>query len=1464
MQGPPEEIEQDIKKNMSEKRLSEPPMRRKVHTRVQSGTCNVCSAPCSSCMHLKLSCMGSKGDEFSDENCRVAATSQNSVNEDDALPFSSGAYDSLQHTSEASNLLSVNSNHDSLSENVDSKANIRRSDVADGSAESKMLLKSPFGGNIAVDQLSAAQGILDQKNLSNKHEHAKIVEGHDDNISCVSRANDVSTAVSHYDKNVDRKNLSFGSALVSSLGLEGSGKALLSPKSESLEILSNNTDASSRSPKFQSRCLSSPTNSQHSEEDTKLDACKDSSQHYSKLESEARKDAHHQPDGGFKCSNQVEKDQKSKVSVELPETLEPALQSVSGDDSDESEIVEHDVKVCDICGDAGREDLLAICSKCSDGAEHTYCMREMLQKVPEGDWLCEECKLSEEAENQKQGSDAERTNKARTQSSIKRLIETVDMTPASKRQAIETSFGKASSPKSSSPTRSPSLSRDSSFKSLDKGKVKLAHQTSFTNHTGLSSETVRASLIASRLQSSKGTLLKSNSFSTPNSKPKVKLVDEVPQKLKSSRDLDMKEGSARMISKSMSFRSVNPARSSATDSKVKMLTPKFSQSQEIKGLKQVKERNVFESKSVSKLDRPLLGSSLTTSSSVSVPKVNQKLTPRGESAMTSSTSNNKESKASQSDIKPGSLLRSNSIIARKGPENPVTSVRSLSINGMSTASVEQKFNQVTPKDEPSSSSSWTAERTSNTLDENQQDGLSRLRESSSQIEKTRESSDNRSKPIVAAGLKHLTCLKCKETGHAAELCTSARASDISGSRSVREEMSKGSKLKAAIEAAMLKKPGIFRKKKESDQSDGLSSSTMDAISEMASNDQFSSSNRSRNLVSDEGADEGQTDLGTCSLENCKQINSNDMKLINVHTREAILPSKAGDPGSMVKSSHALAAAPLFSKILTIPEHECIWQGAIEVRRGGKVFDLYGGVQAHLSTCASPRVLEVVSQFPHKISLDEVPRLSTWPKQFHDNGPKEYNIALYFFAKDLESYEKSYKNLSDNMIKRDLALKGSFDGVDFLIFSSAQLPENSQRWNMLFFLWGVFRGTRSNCKDPIKTSVIPSSNLMPLDMNTSDKTDTTLIGDVDSKVSSFEMNSEHQDGRLDSRPLSKSATVDALFSSDIRCTGTSQKEVALPDNRIDMKNQPFIQATETNIGSNCRQMDMDARCVDEDSSSIKAHTTDHDKGAREEKMVDGMEVDKDEAVVERNLNDDSISLDMETSSGKDLGIKQISSWQSNNRKRPLLDLEEKAVDTCDIASKRTPWNAGNDKLVDGESVNKKLKSGSCEQYGSGNSIGGNSFNDDLGPQLCDLGSSSSIERRICEKDAEEKVILEDVGASERYFFPVDSRRVPWKEYSSKDEDKFHDGVPNLELALGAETKPPPPLFVGMVEKNNNRENKSGDKVTEKEEEASLSLSLSFPFEDKEQKVKAVSKKEQLLPERRHVNTSLLLFGGFPDK
>ena len=54
-----------------------------------------------------------------------------------------------------------------------------------------------------------------------------------------------------------------------------------------------------------------------------------------------------------------------------------------------------------------------------------------------------------------------------------------------------------------------------------------------------------------------GTLFKSNSFNASNSKPKVRLVDEVvPEKQKAGKEhvyLDTKERSGRLIGKSMSI-----------------------------------------------------------------------------------------------------------------------------------------------------------------------------------------------------------------------------------------------------------------------------------------------------------------------------------------------------------------------------------------------------------------------------------------------------------------------------------------------------------------------------------------------------------------------------------------------------------------------------------------------------------------------------------------------------------------------------------------------------------------------------------------------------------------------------------------------------------------------------------------------------------------------------------------------
>ncbi|XWS58705.1 hypothetical protein CRYUN_Cryun08bG0057500 [Craigia yunnanensis] len=1379
-------------------------MSQKVHAKVESGTCNVCSAPCSSCMHLSIAQMGSKSDEFSDETDRVAVASQYSINEDKTG-------DSLQHSpSEASNLLCVNSSHDSYSENIESKATVRPSDAS-----------------------NASEDVGIQRAFSKKYDGSKGVEEYDDTISCASRASDANATLSYCNKDLDSKNSSRRSVSVSSLG---SGKVSSSQKLDLSELPSiKEEDAGSSSLRIQS-----PYSHSQSGKSAVGGSSKISPKIHPKSEADIDNNSGDPLDKAGKTLKEDEQDELNEL-VKFPDKQESSLQTVSGDEGYESDATEHDVKVCDICGDAGREDLLAICSKCTDGAEHTYCMREMLQKVPEDDWLCEECKLAEETESQKQGLDAEgkKANKlnSSTQSLGKRHAENLEGASAPKRQAVETNMG---SPKLLSPSRVSALSREGSFKNLDKGKVRPSLQISLGNNSGNEMpETVRSPTSGPRLQTPKGTLLKSNSFSSLISKPKVKLVDEVVlQKQKSAREhasLDSKEEPGRMMGKSMSFKFSNSGQLNAGESKFKMLSSKYPHVQDLKGLKQVKEQISFERKNFSKLDR--------SSSTVSTPKVDQKPTPRADTISYSSAINNRETKIAQSDGKPSTLSRSTSNLARKGVENAVTSAFGVSsTNGR--ISSEQKLNQVSLKEEPSSSSSWAAERQPGNFNGVMSDGLSRSSDSTNQSEKSRESTVSRSS-------KNVPCLKCKEMGHTAEYCSVSQASnaDLSAPRTSREEINKGNKLKAAIQAAIRLKPGIC---------------------ERTSQDPSSVSNKAKNMISVDGTHERKTNL-------CNQASIGNMKLLNSHSTDAVsIVSSVGNLSMRDISVPPLATVSAVSKMSAIPEHEYIWQGAFDVHKSGKPPEFCGGIQAHLSTLASPKVLEVVNTFPHKVSLNEVPRLTTWPSQFQDSGPKEDNIALYFFAKDLASYEKNYKILVDTMVKNDLALKGKFEGVELLIFPSNHLPEHCKRWNTLLFLWGVFKGRRANCSNS-SNACIPDATMLRLereiftDFDSVEKTCISTDRVCDNKVSSFEQTYggikaklEEQDGKIETKFLSRIPTSSTQVHPEMKCTSPLE-ESKVPDYRFDTELKPSLKATEINSGS--FKVEKEEMHLGEDYPSLKNRPT----GKQETVVgiIDGG------SVKIRDSKDDGYT-DGRTSSKRDLDC-----WRSNHQKSPYLDLTETVLEISTDKSQKMPWSEVKRVSVDGGSDNKKLKTGfsGIFQYSSARDQG--PFSDSLALDRHDLVSGSSFEEKRCDIACEEKVIPEDLGSSERFFFPVDSRRAgefclgdnskPWRELFVKDEDRVHDASPNLELALGAETRPSNrgilPFFVGTVDKNDNQDRPQDKVITRKQEEdvsASLSLSLSFPFPEKERNVKSVSKTEQLLPERHPVNTSLLLFGGFPDK
>ncbi|TYI58496.1 hypothetical protein E1A91_D11G362900v1 [Gossypium mustelinum] len=1317
-------------------------------------------------MHLSIAQMGSKSDEFPDETDHVAVGSQYSINEDKTG-------DSLYHRpSEASNLLSVNSSHDSYSESIESKATARPSDVANAMVD------------VGID-----------RTFSNKSE-SKGVESHVDSISCPGRASDANIAFSYSNKDLDSKNSSRSATSVCSLG---SGKA---PTSEKLELSEPaSVKEGSSSPRIQTPYLHSGSSKSAVGGSSEI-----SPKIHPKLEADIDDNGRDPLDKTGKNLKEDELDELNEF-VKLPEKQESPSQTASVDESFESDASEHDVKVCDICGDAGREDLLAICSKCTDGAEHTYCMREMLQKVPEGDWLCEECKLSEGTESQKQGLDAEgkKANKlsSSTRSLGKRHAENLEGASAPKRQAIQTNMG---SPKSLSPSRLSAFSREGSFKNLDKGKVRPSPQISLGNHSGNGMpEAVRTPPSGPRLQTSKGSLLKCSSFNTLNSKPKVKLVDEVViQKRKGAREhasFDSKEEPARIMGKSMSFKSGNSGRLNSGESKVKTLSSKYPHVQDLKGLKQVKEQISSERKNISKLNH--------SSSSVSTPKVDQKLTPRADAISHSSAINHRETKVVQSEGRPNTLSRSTSNLARKGVDNAVSSVVS-STNGRNSS--EQKVNPVSLKEEPSSSSSRASERQPSNNNGVMSDGLSQSVDSINQSEKSRESSVSRSS-------KRVPCLTCKGMGHTAEHCSVCQAScaDQSAPRTSREEINKGNKLKAAIEAAMRLKPGIC---------------------ERTSQDPSSVCDKAKNVISVESTDEGKTNI-------CNQASTANIKLLNSHSTDAV--SVVSSVGNLpVRDNYVppLATVSAVPKLSAIPEHEYIWQGAFDVNKLGKPPELCGGIQAHISTLASPKVLEVVNSFPHKVSLYEVPRLSTWPAQFHDSSPKEDNIALYFFAKDLESYQNNYKVLLDTMVKNDLALKGNFEGVELLIFPSNHLPEHCQRWNNLLFLWGVFKARKANCSNSSKSVCNPDASM--------------TFGGIKEKL-------EEQDVKVDTKFLSRIATSSTQVEPKMKCT-TTLEESKFPDSQSDTELKPCLLVTETNNGSfKVEKVEMH---IEEAKPSLNNCPT-----------------GKQEAVVEEKIGGDPVKIrdsKVDVCTDGKTSIRDLNSLQLNHPKTPFLDLTKPVPEVSTDTSQKLPWTEVKRVSVGRGCDNKKLITGFSGIYQYTSARDQVPFRDDgLASDRHYPGSGSLVEEKRCDIACEEKIIPEDMGSSERFFFPVESRgpgefrlgdnSKPWKELSLKDEDQVHDTSPNLELALGAETRPPNkgilPFFVGAMEKNDNR-NTPQDKVTKKQEEddvsASLSLSLSFPFPEMERNVKPVPKPEQQLPERHPVNTSLLLFQGFPEK
>ncbi|XP_010525303.1 PREDICTED: uncharacterized protein LOC104803125 [Tarenaya hassleriana] len=1385
---------------MADRKVGKRSMGKRGRSKMDSGTCNVCSAPCSSCRHRSVGFAASKSEESSDETCHGIAVSQCSVNGDDVLRLSSKAPSNSPTASEASIL--VNTSHDALFENADSKKMIRSSEVSDDSGAIETSSKESSAEIGVKHRPLAIANVLDQS--------SKCVKGQEDR-TVDDRAKSLNS--DYPNDRAGNKDSSDCIALASDSVLDGCNK--YHAKSQSLPYPSSNHEDRNSLGLGKTK-EKSGAESNRDNENIRIEGSTHSSQDY--------------------------QNDKSGKKAKLHKAEEPNSSAMSENESDDSEMVEHDVKVCDICGDAGREDLLAICSRCSDGAEHTYCMREMLDEVPKGDWLCEECKFAEEAEKQKLEAKGKRETEVNLNVQIpgKRRAEKAEAAPDAKRQAIEAS---TVSPKKSVLPRIASLSRESSFKGLDKTKRKLVHQASFTSLLSGDAENTRST--GSQLQSPKGTFFKSNSFNA-SSKPKVKPIDEVvlprQRSVKEHVSLDMKEGVSRTVAKSMSIRSSEVGCLISNDLKGK-----------VKG-RQLKDQSA-------EVNSP-------------APMGDQKLISRGNSSLFHAK-NTRDLKGLQADVKLGSLTRQASNLSRSRAENPVASVGESSINEKGNSS-EQISSQTNRKDEPQSISGLAEglSRLTSHANVSTQDVVPRSRESGEMGEKSKDVLINRPRSSLLSGPKDLASQK--ESQAAEPIDTScASDTDLCTTRSYREDINKGNRLRAAVDAALRKKPS-FGKNRGSEQPDGSSVSNMEPSCDKTSHSQLPLKT-TKNSTSFEGPQGGQPNLRTAS-DPYKQTITTNGKQFAFSAADTVYSPRSEDLEVNYPSIKPIPRDWPFvpsndmSKTSAIPEHEYIWQGDFEVQRSRNLLETHSGIQAHLSTLASPKVLEAVNKFPLKVSLNEVPRLSTWPAQFRD-GTKEDHIALFFFAKDIESYEKNYKPLVDNMIKKDLALKGNFGGVELLIFASNQLPQLCQRWNMLFFLWGVFRGRKESSSDQLKNnpSLPPTSNVLLHDRgaNVSNRTHPSL---------------KH----LENMPSAHETSC---------CTTEAERKVGVVRNEDRNNKESSIERSSIGSEVNNKDSNLSPRFMSSSTQSCpKEEKTSKEDGFNDGEKTssassgDGLVKRVQHAEEQKKIGISIGAKEKETpASGEnppftatDFEGRYGGRGQADQRKRLFLDLTEPAMDDSSGVDEKVWLNDSNSGSICEGSANKKLKidpRGENERL----CISGNSSHNDSASRKHDVGPSSSTEMGD-HRSREEKIIEKDPDAAERIVFPLDLN--DGKEDIEMEDNpiipmsgnrQMHDGlVPNLELALGAdETTTATTGNVGVLPFLSGKVNEYGSQLPpprdqmisrekHEEEAASLVLSLAFPFpEEQQSQGPPVSSSEE--ERQKNVNAPpLFLFRDFSDK
>ncbi|KAF7809983.1 uncharacterized protein G2W53_036726 [Senna tora] len=877
-------------------------------------------------------------------------------------------------------------------------------------------------------------------------------------------------------------------------------------------------------------------------------------------------------------------------------TMQESLESQPENPRGASDLLDDEVRVCDTCGDLGREELLAFCEKCTDGAAHIYCMRVKLDKVPEGGWTCEECMLridTEKAEQDKveeapgitkghqecQKSSSGSKLKFRSSSPGKSRKNGASKLSA-KRHAVPVEAQSGKRPRvagtsvvpprlSSKSSNSSSPCADISGKNLRKGKMKSTKGKAVASVPQFSSDNPEKAkaphafgdkrhlgIIEAELEKKPKALetrdvsskTSKSSKSKLSEKEKLEVTDDVTSVKQSSLGTQGKaESSSVLVDKS----SKQGSKSGLSQDKCPLLKSRSSEAVDMELKGQLEKGSCSQEQEVAtngaddgcmgRKDSRMVSKSLSlnvssnksnaTSLEIFLDCVSNADALNELSYAKETTTTNR--RAADSEVRlasscPVALKKSNS--AKKTKKNKRKEKSDLDVPIIQVFDNEQDEKETEYGDKTSLLGS-TCQKAARRIKKDKRAADSEIHKSASssvalkklscaketKTDKRNETSDLHipitqvfdSGVVSVQGEKEtengdqisLSGFTCHKAGACIEKDKRAADSEIhlvGSSRPVTlKKLSRAKKTKRdkRNETSDLHIPIIQvfdspQAEKETEYGDkaSLSDSTCHKAATCIEKDERAADSvvhlasvscpvalKKLSCATETDKRKETSDLhipitqvfhsGVVSVQDEKETEYGDKSSGSTCHKAAacIEKDKLRTDHARVEISLGTDLAPYAAAILSqrcvIPKLDYIWLGQFLILSSERLANYCDGVQAHISDCASPKVLELVDKFPKMIKLDELPRLGMWPSQFVESQATEENIALYFFAEDLESYRTYYKRLLDHMTKNDLALKGNLDGMELLIFPSSVLPKDSQRWNQSLFLWGVFRGRR---------------------------------------------------------------------------------------------------------------------------------------------------------------------------------------------------------------------------------------------------------------------------------------------------------------------------------------------------------------------------------------------------------------------